>query len=198
MTEEPLRIKHLDPASMRTLAHPLRVRLVALLRTDGPATASGLAERLGISSGLASYHLRALADADFIEDDPERAAGGRERWWRSSYDMTSWRPSQAGDDPDTVAAEQWLSGFGVRRSMEWLDEWMTRRPEATPAWQEAATASDYLLDLTPAELDDLLEEIDALVRPRMTRFVDRAPDPDPDPERLPVRLLLQAFPRGDS
>ena len=64
-----LTVKQLDAAAMRALAHPLRMRMVGLLRAEGPATASGLAERLGVSSGLTSYHLRALADA---------------AWWRSA------------------------------------------------------------------------------------------------------------------
>ena len=35
-----------DPTALKALAHPLRLRMLGLLRIDGPATASGLAERL--------------------------------------------------------------------------------------------------------------------------------------------------------
>jgi DNA-binding transcriptional ArsR family regulator len=51
----------LDPHNLRGLAHPLRVRLLGLLRSDGSSTATRLAERLGQSSGATSYHLRQLA-----------------------------------------------------------------------------------------------------------------------------------------
>ena len=186
-----LTVKQLDAAAMRALAHPLRRRMVGLLRAEGPATASGLAERLGVSSGLTSYHLRALADAAFVEDDPDHATRGRERWWRASQDMTSWRPSEAGSDPDAVAAEQWLAGFAARRSMEWLDDWLDRRPNADPAWQEVSTASDYLVEVNPEELDDLLGEIDAVLRAWMTRTL-----PNEGPDREAVVVLIQGFPRN--
>ena len=63
-----------DPAALRALAHPLRGKLLAALRIDGPATASMLARRYGESSGATSYHLRQLARYGFVEDDASRAA----------------------------------------------------------------------------------------------------------------------------
>ncbi len=62
--------RRLDARSLRGLAHPLRMRLLDALRVHGPATASGLAERLGESSGATSYHLRQLAEHGFVEDAP--------------------------------------------------------------------------------------------------------------------------------
>ena len=41
-------------------------RIIAVLRREGPATATTLAERLGESSGATSYHLRSLARAGFV------------------------------------------------------------------------------------------------------------------------------------
>jgi hypothetical protein len=43
-----------DPRQMRALAHPLRLRLLGLLRMDGPATASTLAEEVGESPARVS------------------------------------------------------------------------------------------------------------------------------------------------
>src|SRR6478736_4108151 len=48
-------VKRLYPPALKALAHPLRVRILASLRRIGPATATGLADRLGESSGLTSY-----------------------------------------------------------------------------------------------------------------------------------------------
>ncbi len=195
--EVELTVKQLDAADLRVLAHPLRVRLVGALRVHGSATASGLAERLGVSSGLTSYHLRALAEAGFVEDDPEHARSGRERWWRAAHDMTSWRPGAAGEDPDAQAAEEWLAGWTARRTMEWIDGWLERRAEADPVWQEVSGTSDYLIDVTPDELEALLDQITDLVTPYLRRVTQRAPaDVEPVQGREEVRLLLQAFPRG--
>ncbi|MBO9578980.1 MAG: helix-turn-helix transcriptional regulator, partial [Microbacteriaceae bacterium] len=45
-----------DPAQLKALSHPMRLRMLGLLRQDGPATAPTLAERLGLNSGATSYH----------------------------------------------------------------------------------------------------------------------------------------------
>src|SRR5262249_24497142 len=46
----------LTPGRLRVLVHPIRVRLLHLLGTDGPATATQLGRKLGQSSGVTSYH----------------------------------------------------------------------------------------------------------------------------------------------
>ncbi|HEY6416788.1 MAG TPA: helix-turn-helix domain-containing protein [Acidimicrobiales bacterium] len=196
-------VKHLDPRSVRALAHPLRVRLLGSLRFDGPGTASILGERLGESSGATSYHLRVLADHGFIEEDPSRGRG-RERWWRSAHDATSWRPEQFRGDPDAEAAEQWLSGFVARQGMEWLDDWLIRRSFADPTWVAASGANDYRLVMTPRELRALTDELHEVIRRHDEAAEDaRAAagqgegDTTEPTDARPVRLLLYAFPVQD-
>lgn len=197
-----MRIKQLDPRSVRALAHPLRVRLLGSLRFEGPGTASILGSRLGESSGATSYHLRVLADHGFIEEDTSRGRG-RERWWRSAHDATSWRPEQFRDDPDAQAAEQWLSGFVARQGMEWLDDWIDRRPSADPAWVNASAESDYRLRMTPRELRDLIDELHTVIQRHDQAAEDsRAAAPAAtggaaEPEARAVRLLLYGFPAED-
>jgi DNA-binding transcriptional ArsR family regulator len=200
---KPMTVKHLDPQSVRALAHPLRVRLLGSLRFDGPGTASILGERLGESSGATSYHLRVLADHGFIEEDRSRGRG-RERWWRSAHDATSWRPEQFRGDPDAEAAEQWLSGFVARRGMEWLDHWLERRPAADPAWVNVSVESDYGLQMTPGELRALVDELHTVIQRHDRAAQDSraaAPgatgDADGEPEARAVRVLLYAFPAED-
>jgi DNA-binding transcriptional ArsR family regulator len=182
---------HLTVESAKALAHPLRMRIVGSLRLDGPATASMLAERLAVSSGLTSYHVRRLADAGFVEPDDGQVATGRERWWRAAHDMTTWRAGDLDADADARATEQWLQTYAARHGIEQLDDWIRRRPEADPAWREATTISDYVLELTPDELRALEAEIDAVIARRLDR------EPDADPARAQVVLLLSTFPRAD-
>ena len=73
---------------LRALAHPVRLRMLGMLRIEGPATATSLAQRLGLNTGATSYHLRQLAQHGFIEDDDEHG-NGRERWWRAAHTSTS-------------------------------------------------------------------------------------------------------------
>ncbi len=72
------------PQQLRALTHPVRLRMLGILRTEGPATATVLAQRLGLNTGATSYHLRQLAQHGFIDDDAERG-NGRERWWRAAH-----------------------------------------------------------------------------------------------------------------
>src|SRR5689334_18050094 len=76
-----------DVTALKALAHPVRLRMLGMLRIDGPATATPLAARLGLNSGATSYHLRQLAQYGFIEDAP--ATSRRDRWWKASHEITS-------------------------------------------------------------------------------------------------------------
>ena len=79
---------------LRALSHPLRLRIVEVLR-EGPATASALGRRLGESSGATSYHLRALAKAGWSRRTnaaPSASAGGG-GWIRSRSSRARCRPS---------------------------------------------------------------------------------------------------------
>src|SRR5690606_10755048 len=86
-----------DLDTLKAIAHPLRTRLLGLLRADGPATAAQLGRVLGESSGSTSYHLRQLERYGFVTDDEEQPSG-RERRWRAVHDMTSF-PSDLWNEP---------------------------------------------------------------------------------------------------
>lgn len=66
---------------LRALANPIRIRIVSLL-TGASLSAAEVAEELGIAHASASYHLRQLADAGFLErvdEQPAREGRGRPR-----------------------------------------------------------------------------------------------------------------------
>ncbi|MEU7582771.1 helix-turn-helix domain-containing protein [Streptomyces sp. NPDC041068] len=165
MTEEPQprKVHYLNPRSLRGLAHPLRMRLIASLRLEGPATASQLAARLGESSGATSYHLRQLAEYGFVEDDPERGKG-RERWWRSVHQGTFTGEDLIRDrDPAVQAAlSTLLYEYAAQRSQE-VTTWIATRHEWSQEWDEAADTSDFTLTLTPALTSELGHKVHELM-----------------------------------
>jgi predicted ArsR family transcriptional regulator len=171
-----LRQVYLDPKQIRVLAHPLRLRLVGELRLDGPATATRLAEALGTNTGATSYHLRQLAEAGLVEEDPG-AGRGRERVWRAAHDVTSWQRNAYADDPDATAAADWLTGFQVQNFADRAEQWQRAQADESAAWRDAAGISDYVLTLNPGQLDGLLKEIDAVIeRHRVATSAEPAPD----------------------
>jgi DNA-binding transcriptional ArsR family regulator len=185
-------VKQLDGPALRALAHPLRMRIIAVLRREGPATATTLAERLGESSGATSYHLRSLAKAEFVTEIPDRGTG-RERWWQAAQEMTSWQPEHFLDDPDDRAAAQWFSGYLGRQAMEWIDDWIRQREHAEPAWIAAADQSDLLVHMTPDQVRAMLREVHEV----MFRHRDDAATANEgasDGDVRPVRLLVYSLP----
>ncbi|MEU5975146.1 helix-turn-helix domain-containing protein [Streptomyces sp. NPDC047315] len=182
----------LDPRSLRGLAHPLRIRLLTSLRHDGPATASGLAEKLGESSGATSYHLRQLAAHGFVEDAPGRGKG-RERWWRASADGTSIDHSLFTDPDPAVrgAADLFIHEIATLHTEE-VSTWLGTAHEWPEAWRRSSDLSDFTLRLTPAQALDLRDRVHALIQD----YHAQAPGPDAaDAEK--VRVHLHTFPRGD-
>jgi DNA-binding transcriptional MocR family regulator len=69
-------------AIFRTLANPLRRRILSHLQQHQEANSTSLARALGESTGTTSYHLRKLAEQGFVAEIPGKSAG-RERWWRA-------------------------------------------------------------------------------------------------------------------
>jgi DNA-binding transcriptional ArsR family regulator len=154
----------LDAKGLRALAHPVRVQLVGHLRKYGPSTATRLAERLGVNSGTASYHLRQLGAAGFVEEDTERG-NARERWWRSVHRTTELSDRDLADqEPEAALAYlQSVSATYTLRAQQTLNELQTM----PRAWRGTFDMSDWALRLTPEETIALYGELrDVIARYR--------------------------------
>lgn len=81
-----------DVEELRALAHPMRQQILHHLRLAGPATSTTLGRDLGENSGIMSYHLRRLAEHDFVREVVGRGQG-RERWWDVSPEPV-WIPRE--------------------------------------------------------------------------------------------------------
>ena len=128
---EPLQPREVrDVEELRTLAHPMRQRILRRLHETGPATSTTLARDLGENSGIMSYHLRLLAGHDFVREVAGRGQG-RERWWEVSPEPV-WIPREglsveaqtevSGLQPSGWAED--LEGFGRFRAARGdMGEW---------------------------------------------------------------------------
>ena len=182
--------RRLDARSLRGLAHPLRMNIFEILSLDGPATATGLAERLGQNTGTVSWHLRHLAEHGFIEEETGRGTK-RERWWRRVDVANELNTADFRDDPDARGAfavylrelvHQYFSRVMTYVNEDWDD-----------AWRSAGTVADWHdLRLTAGQLKALNAELMAVVA-RHTP----APEAESAPGALPVVVQLQSFPRRD-
>jgi DNA-binding transcriptional ArsR family regulator len=183
-------VRRMDARSLRALAHPLRMSVMEMLTDGGPATATGLAARLGESTGTVSWHLRHLAEHGFIEEDEERGTR-RERWWRVVRQTKVLDTGDFTDDPATRSAlsvylHEFVQTQFSRVTTYLADTW-------DEEWHRAGTLSDWTdLRLTPAQLIALNEELSAVI-------ARHTPDPDapPEPGSLPVSVQIQSFPRKE-
>ena len=153
----------LDGRALRVLAHPVRARLLSALRTAGPATATRLAERLGTNTGATSYHLRALAAVDLVEEEPGRGTA-RERWWRAAQDSHSWHEDDVdGADPDAAAAVAWLRRHHWNRFAEQAEAWEAVREQWPVAWRAGTGLDDVLVHVTAEQLGELHRDLFAVL-----------------------------------
>jgi DNA-binding transcriptional ArsR family regulator len=141
---------------LAVLAHPLRSRLYALLRTGGPATATRLAAALGTNSGATSYHLRILAGAGLVAD----AGGntGRQRRWEARERPAVWTPPA--DDTaypadrleDDREAELWLDRDYLAHVADQGDRWLDASRDWPQRWREAAGVTDGTILVSSEQL----------------------------------------------
>ncbi|NRQ33736.1 helix-turn-helix transcriptional regulator [Nonomuraea sp. NN258] len=176
-----------DAAALKALTHPLRIRLLGLLRQDGPATASELAARTGETSASTSYHLRVLAKYAFVAEAEHRDR--RERRWRAVHRVTSWSNKAMDAAPESRA----FVGFARRRQIEHLEASLVRHEGDLAAgrlgeeWLEPSNISDLLLRLTPESLTELRQALDRKVAELTARDAD-------DPRAAQVVFLTAGLP----
>lgn len=184
MTDSP----RLDGRTLLVLAsHPLRTRLLGLLRLDGPATATTLARALDTNSGATSYHLRKLAEVGLVTE--AEGGTGRERVWRAAHQMHSWTTSDLAGEEDGEGALTLLRAEHWRDFTETAERWMAEERTWPTAWRDAAGVDDYLLEMSSDQLRALQAEMHAVVERH------RAAAPGPDARR--VRLYVHHLPQAD-
>lgn len=177
-----------DPRALRAYAHPTRMALVALLRRNGPQTATQAAPAIGESVASCSFHLRQLAKYGLVEE----AGGGRgrEKPWRATAMFTHADPGGQAD-PAVQAAAQAVQLAIAEQYFELLARWLRAQSGEPPDWREAAHIGDVTLPLTAPELRDLGERMRDLVRPYLDRLGDAGASPAGS---RPVTIVHMAFP----
>jgi DNA-binding transcriptional ArsR family regulator len=157
-------------SSLRSVAHPLRLRMLSLL-TGTAMSAAEVARELGITHANASYHLRQLLDAGLlVVEGEERIRGGVAKRYRHVWDREP--ASLSVGDPEQqvrAMANEMVRRFQLREKRKSFltdaELWVT--PEV---WERAR---------------DLLQEASALVH-------DNAAAPRTEGTE-PVSLSIAAF-----
>lgn len=164
--------------------------MLGLLRSEGSATATSLAVRLGLNSGATSYHLRQLAKHGFIEDDVDGIHGGsgRERWWRAAHRSTDFGGADSGqDDASRDAVGAFLQAVAVVQA-EQVQHAVEERDLLPARWRDVSTLADWEVRLTPDRAHALLDALERLVDETEDDFADTD-------DTAPVVVQVAMFPR---
>ncbi len=172
--------------ALRAIVHPLRMRLISLLRRHGPSTASRLGREVGESSGSTSYHLRQLARYGLVELDPEQP-NRRDKLWRAVHDATDIDVGSLEDDPAGRAALARLLQMQVERFARHAAAATQLPADQLAVWGPAMSSSDASTRLTPQMLTGLRDDLLRLVADWVARG-DALPDDEPDARRVSVYL----------
>src|SRR3954466_8589751 len=172
----PHRRMELDAASLKALAHPLRVQIMRALDLRDQMSVTSLAAELGETTGAVSYHLRQLARHGLVEEgqgddsaeaveEPEGrpAVGRRRRLWRMAVDEIHISGNAFLTDPDTKEAAGFLlREFESSRSRR-LAHWFATSTTWPEEWQKASSDMDGTLSLDPAQTRALADELKAVI-----------------------------------
>ncbi len=172
------------PEGLKALSHPGRLRMLGLLRSEGSATATTLAARLGLNSGATSYHLRQLEKHGFVVEDTERG-NARDRWWRAAHESTFVGRNGGGETPEEQDThDAYLQSVAVVYA-EKLQRSLAETRSLPQAWQDSGDLSDWAPHLTPARAQALVEALHAVV--------EGWEEDDDDPDALPFTVNINAF-----
>lgn len=193
MTEadRPVEGIELTPARLKGLAHPTRIAILGILRTDGPSTASVLAKQLDTNSGATSYHLRQLERHGFVGED-ESLGNAKERYWKALHAYSNIERSKLRHDQEALVLLDEFSRLGSGLREAEYREWIDTQDDWGDEWQDAVALDDMMLRLTSAELKDLVESLRELVKERASMDVA-----DASPGAATIHIHLLAFPVAD-
>jgi DNA-binding transcriptional ArsR family regulator len=178
-----------DSRVLAAMSHPLRRRLLSLLKLDGPSTASVLAQQTGQAVANVSHHLRTLAAADLIEEVPELAKDRRERWWRRSDLRLVWSSRDFVGDAASEAVARAAESLNLDYQVSVIRKWAEAPDDERERWPDGPFASDSWMRMTDAELAEFSAELNALI----LRWADRS-IPGDGAQRQPVFVFARGVP----
>lgn len=183
-----------DPRALKALAHPLRMRLIGELSTRGSMRAVDLANAVDEPANSVSFHLRQLAKYGVIEQDDDRAADGRERWWRMPSDQ-GFRINPA-ELASLEGGEAALSVFrrvitGNVHALARVVHGTTFAPDDTSP-DRHLISNDFAVRLSADEMDELKDDMFDLMMRWMARSRELAEVDDGVERRTVYAVMLGA------
>lgn len=180
--------RHLtSPLGLQALAHPLRLRLLDLLASEGAFTANEAGRRLSETPANVSWHLRQLGKYGFVR---QAKGPGRARPWRYVGQSLT-----AAVDAEEAAVSTALTDVVYEREFQLLRS-AQRSGEVGDSRRAATAVVRSHVWLTPAEAQALGEKLEALLDDARLRERSQQPALRPSGARL-MALMGWVLPIGE-
>lgn len=166
----------MSTAMLKAMAHPLRQRILQLLRQRRHLRAADAAAALAEPANKVSFHLRVLADAGLIEEAPEKARDGRDRVWKvseGSWSLGNAEHPVADETLGNAVIQLFVAEHHelVRRVAAWAPEYTTGRETHVHG-----TFTRSSTHLTEAEFVELMAVIQKAISDAEDAHDENAPD----------------------
>ncbi|WP_114597580.1 ArsR/SmtB family transcription factor [Renibacterium salmoninarum] len=177
-------------ASLKALAHPLRVHILESLSRFGPQTACSLGKILDESSGSTSYHLRQLAKHGFVQEI-EGKGTARERWWQRSAGGFNVPSSKSFSNPEMIEATRLINNNVAAYRSELLADFMAHGDDVLNLeWAEVSSIGTSTLPMNATQMAKCVEKINEYSR----MLIDQIKaDGELEGQRA-VQIHINAFP----
>ncbi|MFI8525435.1 ArsR/SmtB family transcription factor [Promicromonospora sukumoe] len=185
----------LGTEALRALSHPLRIRILDLLPSHGPLTASKLGEIVGESSGSTSYHLRQLAKHGLVRE-VEGKGTARERWWERTpggFSISTVGKESPASRQTAEAVNMEFLRLRHERVMAFVRAGQGADEETLEKWQGATTFFAANKWATPEQMEALVAAWDRFV----AEHIDPLSSQEDVPGTLPFEVHFDVFPTID-
>lgn len=150
-----------DPKAMRAMAHPIRLRVLEILREEGPLTATELGERIGESPSNTSFHLRTLAKYGFVAE--AEGGKGRSRPWRDASGELMIPDAELEGEARRAAAAM-VNGLRTLLVRQ-IERWVVERSAYPKKWQGVGFEMEFRTRMTAEELKKVSRQIQDVLEP---------------------------------
>ena len=177
-------------STLLAISNSQRMRVLGLLRVEGPMTVGMISDATGMVPGSVSFHLKKLSEAGMAEKTDSIDGDRRKSWWKAVH--RSMRPAPHKDGRIDDAEYAYFQS--VATTYESLYErYLDSVNDLPQEWRETGLCEDRTFDLTPDEVEQMSLELDAVAQKWQRRASELQRDAAPRNTRK-VQIIMQVFP----
>ncbi|MDY4678397.1 MAG: helix-turn-helix domain-containing protein [Bifidobacterium tsurumiense] len=175
--------------TLQAMSNPIRMRILGILRINGPRTVGKISQQMNEAPGAISYHLGQLSHARLVEKVASPDGDRRKSWWKARQDSTQFGNGIEDDDIDATSKDLFRRTAALSHEMAY-ERFLDKLPSLPDEWSEASANDDHVIRMTADDAKSMINELDEVIR-KWERQAASASQKKEGTE--PVALTLQVF-----